>query len=145
MPAGGSGSTCGGRRPLAAVQVKVKRIGHPGALVWQAGTAPGKDDLGRGEVPPERFSVQYEHFVTLPLSVRDGGEGVSAAACGYGPMPRRLLCRVLHLARERSADGKSQRLPGVGRGEHDVSRSSRPTRTGRPSSPTAGPSPRAPA
>ena len=54
--------------PLAAVQVKVKRIGHPGALIWLAGTAPGKDDLGRGEVPPERFSVQYEHFVTLPLS-----------------------------------------------------------------------------
>lgn len=55
---------------LAAVQVKVKRIGRPGALVWQAGTALGKDDLGKGEVAPEKFSLQYEHFVTLPLQAK---------------------------------------------------------------------------
>lgn len=53
--------------PLAAVQVKIKRIGHPGPLVWQAGTAPGKNDLGNGRVSPEKFSVQYEHFITLPV------------------------------------------------------------------------------
>ena len=53
--------------PLAAVQVKVKRIGRPGPLVWQAGTAPGQSDLGQGRVAPETFSVQFEQFVTLPL------------------------------------------------------------------------------
>ncbi len=53
---------------LAAAQVKIKRIGRPGLLVWQAGTAPGKDDLGKGQVPPEQCSVNYEHFVSLPLS-----------------------------------------------------------------------------
>jgi hypothetical protein len=37
-------------------------------LVWRAGTAPGQDDLGKGQVPPEKFSVNYEHFVTLPLT-----------------------------------------------------------------------------
>lgn len=52
---------------LAAVQVKIKRIGHPGPLVWQAGSAFGKADLGKGELSPERCSVHYEHFVTLPL------------------------------------------------------------------------------
>ena len=58
--------------PLSALQVKIKRIGRPGPLVWQAGTARDKDDLGKGQVAPEQFSVQYEHFVTLPLA------GVSA-------------------------------------------------------------------
>lgn len=53
--------------PLAAVQVKIKRIGSPGPLRWQAGSAPGKSDLGQGQVPPEKFSVQYERFVTLAL------------------------------------------------------------------------------
>jgi hypothetical protein len=53
--------------PLTAVQLKVKRIGRPGPLRWQAGTAPGKDDLGRGEVPPQQVGVQYERFVTLPV------------------------------------------------------------------------------
>ncbi|MBM3889516.1 MAG: hypothetical protein FJ388_10360 [Verrucomicrobia bacterium] len=48
--------------------MKIKRIGRPGPLVWQAGSALGKDDLGKGQVPPEKFSVNYEHFVTLPLA-----------------------------------------------------------------------------
>lgn len=52
---------------LAAAQVKIKRIGRPGPLLWEAGTALGKNDLGKGQMPPEKFSVQYEHFITLPL------------------------------------------------------------------------------
>ena len=56
-----------GTAPLAALQVKIKRIGHPGPFLWQAGTVPGERNLGHGRVPPDKFSVQYEHFVTLPL------------------------------------------------------------------------------
>jgi hypothetical protein len=65
----GRGQRIDVRQPakLAAAQVKIKRIGKPGPLLWQAGTALGKNDLGKGKVPPEQFSVQYEHFVTLPL------------------------------------------------------------------------------
>lgn len=65
----GRGQRIDVRQParLAAAQVKIKRIGNPGSLLWQAGTALGKNDLGKGKVPPEQFSVQYEHFVTLPL------------------------------------------------------------------------------
>ncbi|MBI5394247.1 MAG: hypothetical protein HZA91_03025 [Verrucomicrobia bacterium] len=66
----GRGQRIDVRQPakLAAAQVKIKRIGRPGPLLWQAGTAPGKDDLGNGQVPPEKFSVNYEQFVTLPLA-----------------------------------------------------------------------------
>ena len=37
--------------PVAAIQVKVKRIGRPGPLCWEAGTAWGRDDLGHGQIP----------------------------------------------------------------------------------------------
>jgi hypothetical protein len=59
-------------RPAAlwAIEIKLKRIGWPGPLVWQAGSAPGKDDLGSGQVPAERVSGQYEHFVRLRLEPR---------------------------------------------------------------------------
>ena len=53
--------------PVVAVQVKVKRIGVPGPLRWEAGTAWGQDDLGRGEIPAADVSCNYEHFVTCPL------------------------------------------------------------------------------
>ncbi|MCX7429280.1 MAG: hypothetical protein NTW96_27105 [Planctomycetia bacterium] len=53
--------------PIAAVQVKMKRIGAPGALCWQVGTAWGRDDLGSGEVAAGEIGTRYERFVTLPL------------------------------------------------------------------------------
>lgn len=55
------------KAPVTAVQVKVKRIGQPGALRWEAGTAWGRHDLGKGEIPAARVHVTYEHFVTLSM------------------------------------------------------------------------------
>lgn len=65
------------RAPITAVQVKIKRIGRPGALVWQAGTAWGRNDLGHGEVPADGLSPYYEHFVTLPLTDPAAGQPAS--------------------------------------------------------------------
>ena len=56
-----------GAAPVAAIQVKLKRIGQPGPLCWQAGTAWGRDDLGHGQIPADRLAVHYERFVTLPI------------------------------------------------------------------------------
>lgn len=53
--------------PIVAVQVKIKKIGQPGALCWEAGTTWGCDDLGKGKVPANSIHASYEHFVTLPL------------------------------------------------------------------------------
>jgi len=53
--------------PISAVQIKMKRIGSPGPLQWQIGSAWDRKDLGQGEVPAERIRVHYEHFVTLPI------------------------------------------------------------------------------
>ena len=53
--------------PVAAIQVKLKRIGRPGALCWEAGTARGRADLGRGQIPPERVAIHYERFLTLAI------------------------------------------------------------------------------
>ncbi|NOX53965.1 MAG: hypothetical protein GXP27_05895, partial [Planctomycetes bacterium] len=53
--------------PIMAVQVKVKRIGRPGALLWEVGTRWGQRDLGSGRVAAEKVCADYEHFVTLPI------------------------------------------------------------------------------
>ena len=53
--------------PVAAIQVKVKRIGQPGRLCWGAGTAWGRDDLGHGQIPAQSVPVQFERFVTLAI------------------------------------------------------------------------------
>lgn len=53
--------------PVVAVQVKIKRIGNPGRLQWQAGTTWGAADLGSGEVLADSISRYYERFVTLWL------------------------------------------------------------------------------
>ena len=53
--------------PAVAVQIKLKRIGNPGALRWEAGTAWGKDDLGKGEIPADSVRRTYEHFVTARI------------------------------------------------------------------------------
>jgi hypothetical protein len=53
--------------PICAVQVKMKRIGQPGPMRWQAGTAWGQSDLGHGEVPAEQVRIHYEHLITLPI------------------------------------------------------------------------------
>ena len=52
---------------VAAIQVKVKRIGQPGPLCWEAGTAWGRDDLGHGQVAAHHVPVHYERFVTLAI------------------------------------------------------------------------------
>jgi hypothetical protein len=52
---------------VAAIQVKVKRIGQPGALCWEAGTAWGRGDLGHGQIAAKSVAVQYERFVTLSI------------------------------------------------------------------------------
>ncbi|MBI3920609.1 MAG: hypothetical protein HY318_04240 [Armatimonadetes bacterium] len=55
------------KSPVTAVQVKMKRIGHPGALRWEVGREWGRADLGRGVVPSSQVNPNYEHFVTLKL------------------------------------------------------------------------------
>ncbi|MFH1268494.1 MAG: hypothetical protein ABIK89_22455 [Planctomycetota bacterium] len=53
--------------PSTAIQIKVKRIGNPGPLSWQAGTAWDGNDLGTGRVRAESVGVNYEHFITLDV------------------------------------------------------------------------------
>ena len=53
--------------PVAAIQVKVKRIGQPGPLCWEAGTAWDRNDLGQGQIAANRVPVQYERFVTFAI------------------------------------------------------------------------------
>ena len=53
--------------PITALQIKVKRIGSPGPLAWEAGTAWDRSDLGTGQVAAESVGVNYEHFVTFNI------------------------------------------------------------------------------
>lgn len=53
--------------PITAIQIKLKRIGNPGELLWEAGSARGQGDLGSGRIAPGSVSVNYEHFVTLTI------------------------------------------------------------------------------
>jgi hypothetical protein len=62
--------TVGQPSPIHAVQVKIKRIGQPGPLCWEAGTAWGRNDLGTGQIAASSIHANYEHFVTLPLQSR---------------------------------------------------------------------------
>jgi hypothetical protein len=84
---------------VAALEVKIKRIGQPGALVWEAGTAWGRRDLGRGEVPAREVSVNFEQFVAFPLQA---GPGVTSPVPG-GPAPVRTPQIFLRL---RAASGR---------------------------------------
>jgi len=53
--------------PITAVQVKMKRIGKPGPLRWQIGTAWDRDDLGAGETPADQIGCYYERWITFPI------------------------------------------------------------------------------
>ena len=56
-----------GAGSAVAIRLKVRRVGHPGALEYRIGAAIGGDEVAAGEIAPEHVQPYFERFVSFPL------------------------------------------------------------------------------
>ena len=96
--------------PIVAVQVKIKRIGQPGALCWEAGTAWGRRRPRQGRGAGQFHSCQLRALCHVAAGVHASTDHLSSPSGSFGPMPGRLLCHLLYVEAEPSEKGRSPQV-----------------------------------
>ena len=79
-----------GAKELRGIAVRLSRVGQPGSVELRLGSAPGKDDLGAVELPPDAAPSSPRNWCDLrvePQSVRAGQLVYFEIACAHGTAP----------------------------------------------------------